>query len=164
MRNIFRHGRRPSNVIGIIVLILSVGFLFHQAWAQQASIPSDLEFPSDIKIIPPDPSIPKEIAAFSGVWVGKWQNGRNHALIVKEIKGNTAEVIYLWGIDPQTFGSRSGSRSTSGTFANGQLKVSLAGKYDAYYKLADDGTLSGSWESGWNGNQMPGQLHRIQYP
>ena len=126
---------------------------------QYANIPSDLVIPAGTRIIPPDQTISKEIAAFSGVWVGQWSNGRNHALVVTEIRGDTASVIYVYG----KFGSnRSGSMNTTGTISNGKLKVSLYREADATYTLNNDGTLSGVWDALYN--RLSGQFSRGQYP
>ena len=53
---------------------------------------------NDIKIVTPDESIPKELAAFSGCWEGKWSDyATETALIVEEINTTSAKVVYCLG-------------------------------------------------------------------
>lgn len=58
--------------------------------------------PDDLNIVQPDPSLPKELAAFSGKWQGHWYNPRysggfDAILIVEKIEPEKAIVIYCWG-------------------------------------------------------------------
>ena len=54
--------------------------------------------PDNAKIIAPAEDIPKEIAAFSGVWEGNWPDlGADIDLIVEEIDTQKAHVIYCRG-------------------------------------------------------------------
>lgn len=77
-----------------------------------AAEPSTVFVPPDVKITPPDPSLPREIKAFfgeTGKWWGTWYGtppGRMEAiLIIKRIlDSETAEILYVvpdyptWGI------------------------------------------------------------------
>jgi hypothetical protein len=65
------------------------------ATIQTASI--DCPLPNDINIVPPSPDLRKDIAAFSGKWVGSYENGRKIILVVEQIKDTEAWVIYSWG-------------------------------------------------------------------
>jgi hypothetical protein len=58
--------------------------------------------PNDIKIIPPAPDLPKDIAAFSGKWAGKWDNGTETILIVEEIHDTWVQVVHCWSDTPRT--------------------------------------------------------------
>ncbi len=54
------------------------------------------------KIEAPDPSLPKELQAFSGVWKGRWitpwrSQGFESLLIVERIQKDNADIIYCWG-------------------------------------------------------------------
>ena len=54
--------------------------------------------PDNTKIFTPAKDVPKEIAAFSGVWEGKWPDyGTETALVVEEINSKSAQVIYCLG-------------------------------------------------------------------
>lgn len=54
-----------------------------------------IPLPDDVKIIPPSPDLPKELAAFSGKWFGTWGYGEiNTILIVEEINEKEAKGIY----------------------------------------------------------------------
>lgn len=167
MRNIFRRRGLLSSVFGIIVLIFAVGLLLHQARAQQAGIPSDLEIPSGISITPPGPSAPKEIAGFSGMWVGLWNGSRSTALIVTALNGDNAKCFYCWGSSPDAWkgasgGGQAGCRETFGTISHGELNVVLGGKAEARYRLNEDGTLAGIWQGTLI--KLSATLRRVQYP
>jgi hypothetical protein len=50
-------------------------------------------------IIPPAPDLPATLAAFSGVWEGKWESVLRSRLIVEQVNLETAAVIYVWDND-----------------------------------------------------------------
>jgi len=54
---------------------------------------STAQLPSTLNIIPPSPDVPPEIAAFSGVWEGKWNGWNDTILVVEKIDTENAEVI-----------------------------------------------------------------------
>ena len=67
------------------------------------AVAAAVPLPSDVRIVPAAPTVPANLAAFSGKWVGAWatptQVGgrirrREHVLIVEEIKGPVANVVY----------------------------------------------------------------------
>jgi hypothetical protein len=65
-----------------------------------ATLQSDAGGPppvNDIKIIPPGADVPKEIAAFSGKWVGEIKNASEVFLVVEEINDSWASIVYSWG-------------------------------------------------------------------
>jgi len=71
-----------------------------------ATVSSVVPLPNDILIISPDPNLPPEIKAFSGKWGGRWwssgsSGGLDAALIVEEITGERATVVYGWGNSPE---------------------------------------------------------------
>ena len=53
--------------------------------------------PKNIKIIPPSADIPKEIAAFSGMWQGAWNETLPVVLVVEEITLTDIRGIYAVG-------------------------------------------------------------------
>ena len=55
----------------------------------------NVPIPDDIKIVSPDGGLLKEIAAFSGLWKGKWPDYNTETvLVVEEINSKEAKVIY----------------------------------------------------------------------
>jgi hypothetical protein len=61
----------------------------------------NVPLPQEIKIVPPPPDIPPEVAAFSGRWEGVWEGVRLESiLIVEEINSQEAKVIFAWGDAP----------------------------------------------------------------
>ncbi len=62
---------------------------------------STAPLPPTLNIVPPLPDVPPEIAAFSGVWEGKWVSTLDTILVVEKINTETAEIIFstgAWGI------------------------------------------------------------------
>ncbi len=66
-----------------------------------ATGPVTLPGPTDVKITPPAPSVPAEIAAFSGTWEGAWGGTLASRLIVEEVDNQSARVVYAWDDDSQ---------------------------------------------------------------
>jgi hypothetical protein len=59
---------------------------------------STAPLPATLNIVPPAPDVPLEIAAFSGVWEGKWWGYHESILVVEKIDRNKADVIYSLGL------------------------------------------------------------------
>lgn len=53
--------------------------------------------PEKLEIVPPSADIPKEIAAFSGMWEGKLGNHTDIIVIVEKIISNNADFIISFG-------------------------------------------------------------------
>jgi hypothetical protein len=60
---------------------------------------STAPLPATLNIVPPASDVPPEIAAFSGVWDGKWKGYFESILVVENIDNNKADVIYSFGLD-----------------------------------------------------------------
>jgi hypothetical protein len=56
-----------------------------------------MAFPSDLFLQGPSSSLQPELAAYSGVWEGKWGNVVNSRLAVEWIDASSAMVVYAWG-------------------------------------------------------------------
>ncbi len=71
--------------------------------ATTSSTPSsqNIPLPTDVRIAPPDPNLPKPIQALSGKWEGMWEHGSlgslDAMLIVEKIDREIAYVIYASG-------------------------------------------------------------------
>ena len=50
--------------------------------------------PDTINIIPPSPDVSPEIAAFSGIWEGKWGEDQKTIIVVEKIDNQKAEIIF----------------------------------------------------------------------
>ena len=59
---------------------------------------STAPLPETLNISPPSPDISQEIAAYSGIWEGKWNGYHESILVVEKIDYNKAEVIYSLGL------------------------------------------------------------------
>ncbi|KUG26604.1 hypothetical protein ASZ90_003555 [hydrocarbon metagenome] len=56
---------------------------------------------SEYEIEKPKENLPENIRAFSGHWVGKWNDLIPSQLIVTKISSNEITFIYSWGANPQ---------------------------------------------------------------
>jgi hypothetical protein len=113
-----------------------------------ATPPSMASLPSDVRLVPPDATVPQQLAAFSGKWSGVWDGILAHVLVVEEIIPPGAVVIYAWGKAPQWRIDRSGWGRVHGEFVEGVLKLSLRRPATVLYRLQPDGTLDATYESG----------------
>lgn len=71
------------------ILLIFIGLLVGCA--------STTQLPATINIVPPSPEIPPQIAAFSGIWEGKWRGYTDIVLVVERIDTQKAEIIYCVG-------------------------------------------------------------------
>jgi hypothetical protein len=84
-----------------VVLMVVAGVVLYSYAIAMESVP----LPNDILIVPPDPSLPPQIKAFSGKWSGRWWSpyqpnsyGVDAVLIVEKIiNEHQATVIYCRG-------------------------------------------------------------------
>ena len=84
-------------VLALFVCIILIS-VYGTTYAGEKIVNVDVPLPDDIKIIACAKEVPKEIAAFSGVWEGKWTiDGVEAALVVEEINSKEAKVIYCRG-------------------------------------------------------------------
>ncbi len=80
-----------------VLLILSCVFLSMGITGCVTMFPSKPPLPEVLNIIPPSPDVPPEIAAFSGVWEGKWGAIQDTVIVIEKIDTKTAEVIISLG-------------------------------------------------------------------
>jgi hypothetical protein len=57
--------------------------------------------PANVEVVTPEPSVPDDIAAFSGIWDGSWlATGLDSKLAVVRVNADgNASVVYAWGGD-----------------------------------------------------------------
>jgi hypothetical protein len=71
---------------------------------------AQVPLPADVSIVAPSADMRKDIAAFSGKWVGRWAGNLDAILIVEEITSEKARVLYAWGDAPRWNVSRAYGR------------------------------------------------------
>lgn len=131
--------KRLSISFGLVLVCLLVGYVTLSFAASQFTPLS-----REVRIIPPAPDLPKDIAGFSGTWYGIWDNGNATTLVVEKIEPPIAIVIYSWG------GQKGGWRRSEWKIESGKLDelVSLESGITITftYFLSDDGkTLEGTY-------------------
>ena len=58
--------------------------------------PSGVLIPRNTRVVPPGPEVPREQAAFSGKWSGRWPGDMPHVLVVEEIRVSPPRVIVVY--------------------------------------------------------------------
>ncbi len=88
-----------------LMLVSATGFICCATSMTSPGSSERVPLPKDINIISPSSDLPKEIRAFSGKWQGTWVMGtmaRKSILIVEEIGGQEAKIIYAYEADFST--------------------------------------------------------------
>ena len=84
-----------------LILSAALTVFFGNALAgEKVLLTVEVPLPEDLKIVAPAEDIPKEIAAFSGVWEGDSPYGVFHrklVLVVEEINTKEARIIWAMG-------------------------------------------------------------------
>ena len=94
--------------------------------------------PSDVKVVPPSPGTPRQIAAFSGKWMGTWDIKLDHVLVVERIEGNKAHVLYAWGA-VEEWGLKAGFTRDVGTIRGNVLTLLRKNSSIVEYRISKKG-------------------------
>ena len=87
-----------TQVLALFVCIILIAVCGITDAGEKILVNVKVPLPDDIKITAPAADVPKEIAAFSGVWEGKDVGyGIGRVLVVEEINSKEAKVIYCRG-------------------------------------------------------------------
>jgi len=126
-----------KRILAGILILISFGF-------SCATVPQFTPLPWGVKTTPPSPSLPKDIAGFSGIWYGVWDNGRATTLVVEKIKPPEVSVIYSWG--PVGKEREGGFTQYVGEIKPGKLEVVVPERQITItYLLSGDETLKGEF-------------------
>src|SRR5882672_946257 len=112
-------------VVAIVALAtLGTGLVRYGEWVAAFSDRNlRVDFPEDLALTPPGPDVPREIAAFAGIWGGdRWDGGAVPVGLAVERVGadGSASMVYAWGAD-QVEHSEHGSVRLRGRIAGGHL-------------------------------------------
>jgi len=142
---------RRANLVAIVSGVagyLALGSRPVQAGSLLPSA-SDVPLPADVKIIPPAPTIPRELALFSGKWFGVWGNCLPGIIVVESIEPPNAEFIYAYGTCQFFHIYKSAWLRVAGKFEAGVLNGTLNGDGPhVAFKLNNDGTMAGDYKNG----------------
>ena len=114
----------------------------------QPSLRLPVPMPSDLRIVPPASDVPPTQAAYSGIWVGKWDDTLDTALAVAEIRDGRIRGVYAWGTAPAWNISRPGWEWVQGTFAGSNLRVELPPRGSILYRIYSEAVLEAILSSG----------------
>src|SRR5262252_7880029 len=103
--------------------------------------------PEDVQVVAPAADVPRDIAAFSGTWAGRWANTLDHVLVVEKIEGRNVTFIYSWGVAPAWNITTPGFVRVTGTVDEGGiLRGTLSNGAAVAYRLSQDQqTLAGEY-------------------
>jgi hypothetical protein len=103
--------------------------------------------PEDVKVVAPAAVVPRDLAAFSGTWAGRWGDTIDHILVVEKIEGRTVTFIYSWSMAPARDSRRQGFVRVTGTVDEGGiLRGTLSNGAVVAYRLSQDQqTLAGEY-------------------
>lgn len=114
--------------------------------------PSNVPLPTDLKVSAPPDSVPPEVRAFSGKWVGTWDAGLAHVLVVEDIpSADRVTVVYAFGSNQ--FVRTPGFTRVRGTIASGKLNFKLSNGAVVTYVLTPSDDLKAEYE-------RPGEIVR----
>ena len=103
---------------------------------------SGVPLPEDMSILATNDGAIKERTGYLGIWAGVIDGNFNHILVVENIEGNKAQVIYAQG--PHPAWGEGFYRRLEGVFVDGALQVKEPAEYGGYlltYKLKPDDTF-----------------------
>jgi hypothetical protein len=119
----------------IVVLVIGLAAFFSGCLAQQVNTP----LPLNLDISPPASAVTKSVAAFSGTWVGYWEDTLASTLVVEKIDQSSASIVYSWGTASSWDINRPGFvRAVGKISANGLLSATLPNRAEVIYKLTPD--------------------------
>lgn len=145
--------RRARVLWGIVAVALLVS-------GCAASSSGGVQLPEDFKIEAPARTVPAKRAAFSGRWQGTWDGLLEHVLIVEQITGDEAQVVYAWGPNRQWQTSPGFARFRAKFKDDSTLVVTSPRPATATYVMQPDGTLAALYQ--WSGGVSRASMRRTQ--
>ena len=126
-----------SNQCRTIMVMMFIGFVIcscadklspeQKAEQEKNEIIKTAPIKTDYKINPPSNNLPEKLKAFSGKWVGKWNDVIPSQLIVTDINENEAAFIYSWGSSPQRNIEAGSIRRNASIDSEGKIKFEREG-------------------------------------
>lgn len=107
----------------------------------QSRAPTDAPPVNASEVTPPAPSVPVDLASYSGIWKGAWDDYGRTTLVVKAVTPPTASVIYEWGAAPDWHVYTPGSETATAHFVGEKLVVKFKTGTVLTYTLEQNGRL-----------------------
>ncbi|WP_448206841.1 alpha/beta hydrolase [Azospirillum sp. sgz302134] len=107
----------------------------------------DILLPDDLSVAKPAPTVPKDLAAYSGRWVGVYDgNGRAVQIVVERIEGRDAHLVIAVGRGPDRRMASDWTRRKASFDAGNALRTGGSGN-GFTMTLRPDGKADLLWES-----------------
>ena len=116
--------------------------------------------PSDIRFEQPGNGVAPELAAYSGLWRGKWENELDTQLAIEAIDPPFVDLVYSWGTG--RYVQESGWKRITGRYENGILRASLRPGVDLEFRLRENDTISALYTNQGQSWDSTGTLYRVQ--
>lgn len=131
-----------------------------RATGQSGATSSDSPpLPFEMKVTAPASDLRRDVAGFSGKWVGLWESTLQSILVVERIEGDKATAIYSWGVSPSWGINRAGFVRFNGTIENGVLHGRLPNGAEVAFRIGPElGSLAGQYVR--QGNVVSGFFRR----
>ncbi|MCP5371080.1 MAG: hypothetical protein H6907_05040 [Hyphomicrobiales bacterium] len=140
----------------VVMIVVAFGFTTGLSRAEtpwpdfQSKLPANCQamvqapLPGDIRIVPPGPEVPPELARFSGIWTG-WMCrdcACDTRLAVESVAGGGAKIVH-------TFNSKRlkspNVERVDASFDNGELHATLSSGAQVFYRLRSDDVMDALW-------------------
>lgn len=142
-------------VIFLVVLLTPVQA--QMIW-KDTEISRFVPMPRNVKITPPDASVPPETAAFSGRWEGIWQDTlppQEAIIVVEKINGSQANIVYGSGKGRT---QKADWTRMKAKIIDGRLEFVTA--YSTYVFTLKNNVLSGVCETKYRSFSI--EMHKIE--
>ena len=119
------------------------GFRMGPTTSQQIAV-----LPDGVKVTPPGPDVPTELAAFSGTWTGWACRNRSCStrIAVEKLTSKGGTIVFavgrLWRPDGQHTGY---ARRAQAIYEDGELRAQLNDGLNLAFRMRSDGNLDVIW-------------------
>jgi hypothetical protein len=114
-----------------------------------------MPLPDDVRVVPPAPDVPQDLARFSGAWSGAWRDAGGvdtqcNTLVIEEVHANGfLRVVYSVGASPRMGSGTPYVARTTARLADGALRFVLPTALRSALAYRFDGNeLAGTFEAG----------------
>lgn len=79
------------------IKIILMGVLLLSYFIISCALTTKPPLPASLNIVKPSPEIPPDLAAFVGIWKGKWANVQDTIIVVEQVDSKKARILLSYG-------------------------------------------------------------------